>query len=65
MADRMRSMTKGLSEFGGTLHSRIAFDYGSQTVRFGAGAGEAEAKQILEKIVARFPQYRADNREIG
>jgi len=36
----------------------LTFDYGAQTFRFGGGADEAEAKQILEKIVSRFPQYR-------
>ena len=65
MHDHMRSMAKGLAQPRGFLRTMFAFDYGSRTVRFGAGAGEAEANQILEKIVARFPQYRADNREIG
>ncbi len=35
----------------------LAFDYGAQTFRFGSGVDEAEAKQIFEKIRARFPQY--------
>ena len=36
----------------------LAFDYGAQTFRFGAGVDDAEARRILEKITARFPQYR-------
>ena len=43
----------------------LAFDYGARTFRFGGGVDEAEAKQILEKIVTRFPQYRANNSERG
>jgi hypothetical protein len=42
----------------------IAFDYGAQTFRFGAGVDEAEAKHILEKITARFPQYRTREGEL-
>jgi hypothetical protein len=42
----------------------IAFDYGAQTFRFGAGVDEAEAKHILEKITARFPQYRTRVAEV-
>jgi hypothetical protein len=41
----------------------LAFDYGAKTFRFGAGVDEAEAKQILEEIVARFPQYRVPSME--
>jgi hypothetical protein len=37
----------------------IAFDYGARTYRFGEGIDEAEAKQIIEKIVRRFPNLRA------
>ena len=43
----------------------IAFDYGSKTFRFGDGVDEAEAKQILEKIVTRFSQYRVRKPETG
>jgi len=43
----------------------LAFDYGAKTFRFGGGIDEAEAKQILEKVVARFPQYRVRNTETG
>jgi hypothetical protein len=49
----------------GPSHGSLAFDYGAQTVQFGGGADEAEAKQILDKIVARFPQYREYNRITG
>ena len=38
----------------------LAFDYGVKTVRIVAGIDEAEAKQILAAIVARFPQYAAE-----
>jgi len=36
----------------------LKFDYRGQTISFGGGIDEAEAKQILEKIIVRFPQYR-------
>ena len=35
----------------------IAFDYGAQTIRFGGGIDEAEAKQIMVEIQQRYPQY--------
>jgi hypothetical protein len=35
----------------------LAFDYGSRTVRFGAGIDEAEAYQILELVQKKFPEY--------
>ncbi|MDH5507993.1 MAG: hypothetical protein OEZ02_12300 [Anaerolineae bacterium] len=38
----------------------LAFDYGAKTIRIGGGIDEAEAKQILAAIVARFPQYAAE-----
>ncbi|MDH5507992.1 MAG: hypothetical protein OEZ02_12295 [Anaerolineae bacterium] len=38
----------------------IAFDYGARTIRIGGGIDEAEAKQILAAIVARYPQYAAE-----
>ena len=41
----------------------IAFDYGARTIRFGAGADEAEAKQIVAAIQQRFPQYRNTQHE--
>ena len=37
----------------------LAFDYGANTVRFGSGVDEAEAKQILATIQERFPQYQS------
>jgi hypothetical protein len=47
------------SSFYGLSGGPLAFDYGAKTFRFGSGVDEAEAKQILEKIVSRFPQFRA------
>ena len=38
----------------------LAFDYGSKTVRFGAGIEEAEAKQVLAEIFQKFPQYSSE-----
>lgn len=49
------------SNFYGLSGGLLAFDYGAKTFRFGSGVDEAEAKQILEKIVSRFPQFRARN----
>jgi hypothetical protein len=34
----------------------LTFDYGSKTFRFG-GVDEAEAKQIVQRIGERYPQY--------
>lgn len=34
----------------------IAFDYGAETVRFGAGMQEAEAKQMLDLLLKKAPQ---------
>ena len=49
------------TEFGnfGWTHaaSTLAFDYGARTYRFGDGADEGEAKQILREIHQSFPQY--------
>ena len=53
------------SNFWGISGGTLAFDYGSQTFRFGSGTDEAEAKQILEKVVAHFPQYRVRKTEAG
>ena len=36
----------------------LGFDYGSRTIRFGRGIDEAEAAQLLERIVSKFPQYQ-------
>jgi hypothetical protein len=49
----------------GNTDGLLAYDYGSKTFRFGGGAEEAEAKQILEAILARFPQYRVQKLEAG
>jgi hypothetical protein len=46
------------SRFYGVGGGLLAFDYGSKTVKFGAGIDEAEAKQILSEIQQRYPQYR-------
>jgi hypothetical protein len=35
----------------------LAFDYGSDTIRFGVGIAEAEARRILEKVQEHFPMY--------
>jgi hypothetical protein len=42
-----------------SLGGTLAFDYGAKTFRFAEGVDEAEAKQILHKILTRFPQYGA------
>jgi hypothetical protein len=39
----------------------IAFDYGSRTVRVGAGLDEAEARVVLEKLVERAPMLAERN----
>jgi len=36
----------------------IAFDYGTETVRFGAGMQEAEANQMLDLLLKKAPQLR-------
>jgi hypothetical protein len=36
----------------------IAFDYGAETVRFGAGIQEAEAEQVLDLLSKKAPQLR-------
>jgi hypothetical protein len=41
----------GATGFGG---GKIAFDYGSSTVRFAAGLEEAEASQLVSQIRSRF-----------
>ena len=45
------------SNYWGKPAGLLAFDYGAKTFRFGSDIDEAEAKQILEKILARFPHY--------
>jgi hypothetical protein len=39
----------------------ITFDYGAKTFHFGCDIDEAEAKQILEKILIRFPSFESVN----
>ena len=36
----------------------IAFDYGAETVRFGAGIQEAEAEHVLDLLSKKAPQLR-------
>ena len=40
----------------------LAFDYGNQTVTFGLNLDEAEAKQILNAISARYPALAGEKR---
>jgi hypothetical protein len=49
------------TSFWGLSGGSVAFDYGARTFRFGSGADEAEAKQIIAAIQQRFPQYRAQD----
>lgn len=44
--------------FGGPDVTCLAFDYGADTVRFGVGIAEAEARSILEKVQGYFPGYK-------
>ena len=37
----------------------LGFDYGSRTIRFGRGIDEAEATQLLERIITKFPEYQS------
>lgn len=41
----------------GLSGGRLIFDYGSKTNRFGIGIEEAEAKQIYNKIIEKYPKY--------
>lgn len=41
-----------------TGNSKLAFDYGAKTIRFGNGIDEAEAKYILNIILQRYQQYK-------
>jgi len=42
----------------GVSAAPLAFDYGAQTVHFGAGIDAAEATQVVAKIVAAAPNLR-------
>ncbi len=44
--------------FSGTEVTCLAFDYGADTIRFGVGIKEAEARHILERIHEYFPGYK-------
>lgn len=39
----------------GKTNGKLAFDYGTKTIRFGNNLEEAEAKQILKDIQSKFP----------
>jgi hypothetical protein len=41
-------------------YQKLAFDYGAITIRFGYGIDEAEAKQILNNIQQKYPQYKTE-----
>jgi hypothetical protein len=41
--------------FWGVGGGPIAFDYGASTVRFGAGLDEAEARQLVQRLIGRQP----------
>jgi hypothetical protein len=53
----MFDLRAGLS-FWGLGGGLIAFDYGSSTVRFGAGLEEAESARVVARILARFSSLR-------
>jgi hypothetical protein len=36
----------------------VAFDYRSRTLKFASGVDEIEAKQIVDEIKIRYPQYK-------
>lgn len=46
--------TQGLLRFWGMGGGPIAFDYGARTSRFGTALDEAEARQIVARLTARF-----------
>jgi hypothetical protein len=47
--------------FWGIGGGALAFDYGFKTFRFGAGVDEAEARVILQTIIARLPRVSETN----
>lgn len=57
-AEHVRELRLASGALGG-----LAFDYGASTVRFARGVDEAEAKQILRTILARFPGLGAGEAE--
>jgi len=56
--------SKGIS-FWGRHGGLITFDYGAKTFHFGCDIDKAEAKQIFERIVSRFPHFRVSKSEMG
>jgi hypothetical protein len=42
-------------QFWGIGGGPIAFDYGSQTIRVGAGLDEAEAREVVRELKAEYP----------
>ncbi|MRW92097.1 hypothetical protein GJ699_19050 [Duganella sp. FT80W] len=45
-----------LPPFFGSGHGPIAFDYGARTIRIGSSLEEAEAKSLLNSLVAHLPR---------
>ena len=58
---RLRSLQIPESDQSISAAPSLAFDYGAKTIRFGRGIDEAEATQILERVIAKFPQYRSSS----
>jgi hypothetical protein len=52
----------GALRFWGIGGGPIAFDYGSKTVRFGAGLDEAEARQVIQDLRDHHPFREAHSR---
>jgi hypothetical protein len=53
------SLWSNRDSYGGIRGGPLAFDYGAETVRFGTGIDEAEARMILESVRTRFPELGA------
>lgn len=45
--------------FWGLGGGALAFDYGSATIRFGGGLEDSEARQLVDRITARFPALKS------
>ena len=58
---RLRNLQISEGSYSSGSTPSLAFDYGSRTIRFGRGIDEAEAAQILERVVTKFPQYRSNS----
>lgn len=52
--------TENNLSFWGVTGGNIAFDYGHNTHRFGGGIDEAEAKEILRRILNRNPDFQRE-----